>query len=424
MLALLLLTVAWPASASAFDLLEAWQLSQGADHAFAASRAERDAGLEQRALGEAEMLPRAGLEGRYTQNQNRAPAVNTRDNRVWRVELSQPLFDLKAWSSVGKGRIGSELSLTVFDDARQQQMLKVARSYFDVLLARDTLAFARAASKAYAQQVEEARAAYNVGGASILGVYEAEASLDTAQANEIVATSMLAVRSQMLNSLTGLDSAAIRPLSKPIELSPPEPAQLEIWLARAQEGSTAIQAARQQQALAGQDLLAARAGHLPTLRLTAAYEDSAVVRGDGRDSRAGSTGVVFSMPLFAGGAINAKRREASALLLKASEELEATRSRVREELVSAYMGVSNGAALVRANEQRLRSARNKAEATRIGREVGASSQLDLLEAEREVFDTERQLAESRYNYLFARLQLPQLAGTLDEGVLRGINRYF
>ncbi|MGL6070633.1 TolC family outer membrane protein, partial [Craterilacuibacter sp.] len=291
-------------------------------------------------------------------------------------------------------------------------------------LAQDTLSSTQAAKKSFEKQLAQAKKAFEVGTATILDSYEAQASYNAASAREISALNQLEVRRNALRTLTGLMAEGVNPLKGKIALTPPEPSSVDTWINRALANNPAITASEQQQQLAQQNVSSARGNHLPKLALTAGYQDQTTTRQPFSDTRGSSIGLNLSMPLYAGGGINSQVREAVALQEQASEQLESSKRKVREEVRAAFLGVNNGAALVQANEQLLLSTKNKVDATRLGREVGLRTILDLLQAEQAYFEAERQLSESRYGYLFARLQLAQASGDLSEDSLRSINRYF
>ena len=128
------------------------------------------------------------------------------------------------------------------------------------------------------------------------------------------------------------------------------------------------------------------------------------------------------IPLFAGGGVQSQLREKAALAEQSREELEATRRKVTQDTRAAFLNVSNGAAQVKAREETLKSVKSQLEATRLGREVGVRTSLDILNAERAYQDARRNLAQARYDYLKARLRLAAQVGELNPEVLADINR--
>ncbi|GGY08674.1 outer membrane protein [Paludibacterium paludis] len=424
---------ALPGQATAFDLIEAWQAARNYDAGYAASRADLAAGQERQAQGRAGLLPQVSVTGNYTranpiapkgQDQNGRDLRNGAESHGYTLGMTQPLFDVSRYTGYQKGKIDTALSQTQYEQAEQQLISDVAKAYFDVLLAQDSLSATQAAKKSYKSQLDQAKTSFEVGTATITDTYEAQAGYDGAIAEEIIAQSTLEIAINNLTRLTGLPGSGIQPLASRMVLDKPDPETLDGWVAQALNNSLEIRAQTQQVARAEQDLTEKRGSHLPTVNLTANYQDNRSNQPaalGGGPTRGSSIGVNISLPLFAGGGINAQVREAAARLDSAREKLEATRRKVREDVRRAYLGVTNGAAYVRAQEQLLVSAKSKLESTRLGKEVGVRTNLDLLKAEQDYTTTIKTLADARYRYLNARIALAQSVGRLDEGVLRGVN---
>jgi outer membrane protein len=424
-----LLSLGLGASAHAFDLNEAVQAARNYDAGYAGARATLQAGQEKAVQGRAQLLPTVGLSANLTRTDAMKPDADPYTSNGVGVQLSQPLFDISSYSAYKKGLLASELSGVQFDATSQQLIADVARAYFDVLLAEDVLNVTQATKKAYDRQLAQARKAFEVGTATITDTHEAQAGYDAAQAKEIAAVSDLEIKRNSLANLTGLPAASINRLKNEKALNSSAAGELDAWLTRGEAGSLALKAARQQQQLAERSLEEARGKHLPSVHLTAALNDnrnnSASSKASGLQHTQGNTvGLSLSMPLYAGGAINSQVTEAAANLDKAREDVEAARRKVRLDVRRAWLGVSNGAALVKAQEQLLVSAKSKLDSTKLGKDVGVRTNLDLLNAERDYQDAVRGLAEARYNYLYARLALAQAAGELDDKAVADINRFF
>ncbi|MDN0082702.1 TolC family outer membrane protein [Crenobacter sp. SG2305] len=422
--ALLALTLAMPASA--VDLVGAWQAARDYDATFGSARKQRDAGQEQEVQGLSQLLPQVGLTGNYSNTNTMSPAgIPSYETHGYGVQLTQPLFDVGKYTGYRKGKLGTALADTQFSAAEQQLIVSVAQAYFDVLLARDTLDAVRAAKSAFATQLDQAKAAFQVGTATIVDTYEAQAGYDGAAAKEIVAVSDLEVKENAFRKLTGLDPKGIQRVNEPLVLVPPSPATLEAWQNQALASSLDVKAKEQSLELAKQDVTAKKGQHLPTVALTAGYQDNvttAPIFVASPSSRASSVGVQLTMPLFTGGGIRSQVREAVAKEEQARDDLEATRRQVSESVRRAYLGVTNGAALVRAQEQLLISAKAKLDSTKLGKEVGVRTNIDLVQAEQAYYEAVQNLASARYAYLNARLQLAQAAGTLEPPVLIDVNR--
>ncbi|WP_159879742.1 TolC family outer membrane protein [Aquitalea denitrificans] len=408
-------------SAPAFDLSEAWQAARSYNSDYAASRADLGAGHELAVQGRAQLLPQVALTGSYSHTTPTQPAgQSTYDSSGYGVQLSQPLFDISKYSAYQKGKIASQQADTSFSAAEQQLIVDIARAYFDVLLAEDTLAATRASKKAYQTQLQQAKVAFDLGTATIIDTHEAQAGFDGASAKEIVAESQQAISQNNLRRLTGLDSRSIQPLRE--QLPPPPAGNLHSWIDLATHNSLALRAAEQALHYASQTVAEKRGNQLPVVSLSAGYNDNRSNQSGALPvTRGSSIGVSVSLPLFAGGGIDSQIREALAKEESARDKLESARRQLQEDVRKSWLGVTNGAALVRAQQQLLVSAKSKVDSTKLGKEVGIRTNLDVLQAEQSYYDAITSLATAKYDYLTACLQLEQVAGTLDESRLQTVN---
>jgi outer membrane protein len=428
---LLLLGLSLPTHA--FDLLDAWNAAQQYDAGFAAASADYQAGQEQGVQGLAQLMPQVNLTSNYGHNNPinaLQPGSGTPytggETHGYGVNLTQPLFDLARYANYRSGGIKQDIALTTYQSVRQKLMGDVAAAYFNVLLAQDTLTATEVAKSAFVSQLAQAKAEFEIGTATIVDSNEAQAGYDGALADEIQAQNDLEINRNAFTRLTGLSALAIQPLAAQIPLEKPQPDSLDAWLDQAQVHSLTIRAKQQALDLARQNLTNKRSGHLPVIQLTAGYQDSntndplSTQSGSGR-TRGSNVGVNLTMPLFAGGGINSQVREAVAQQDSASDQLEDARRQTREAVRSAWLGVTNGAAYVRAQQQRLISAKSKLDSTVLGKDVGVRTNLDLLRAQQDYTDVLKNLANARYRYLNAHLQLAQATGVLDVSKLQQLN---
>ncbi|UTH76660.1 TolC family outer membrane protein [Chromobacterium sp. IIBBL 290-4] len=433
---LVLLGFALPSQA--FDLVGAWQAARGYNADFAVSRAQRDAGQEKLVQGRSQLLPQVSATGNYAYNNPLQPksSVDQFGNPItdmhyethgYSLNLQQPLFDVSKYTGYKKGAIGTEQADTAFDAAEQQLILDISQAYFDVLRARDTLAATRASKKTFMNQLQQAKTAFEVGTATITDTNEAQAGYDGAVAQEISDANNLELAENNLKRLTGLEPTGIQTVRDQLPLDPPKPAGLDAWIDLALHNSLKIKNAEQSLQLAEHNVTEKRGGHLPTVNFTAGYNDSisnqpGVSLPGQQHSRSSQVGVTVNIPLFNGGGINSLVREAIAQRDAAQDQLESTRRQVREDVRKAFLGVTNGAALVRAQQQLLVSAKSKVDSTRLGKEVGIRTSIDLLQAEQSYYTALTSLANAKYNYLTARLALAQSAGQLQPQTLAEVNQ--
>lgn len=417
---------------SAFDLIDAWQAARDYDATYSAAKHQRDAGEEKAAQGLAQILPQVSVVADYGNQRPIEPRTsNGYDTHGWGVRASQPLFDISKYAAFRQGRISAEMARTQFSVTEQELIVKTSSAYFDVLLAYDTLEATLAAKHAYAKQLEQAKVSFRIGTATIVDTYEAQANYDAAIAKEIAAETELNIKANELRKQTGLDPKQIQLIdgNKVLDFAASGP--LDTWQQVALDNSLEVKNRQQSLDMAEQELLARRGDRYPKVNLTANYGDNintaynstpTWLDSNQRHTRNSSIGVELSIPLFAGGGISSQIREAAAKELQAKDELEAAKRQVKEDVRRTYLGVTSGEAEVKALEQLLTSMKSKLDSTRLGKEVGVRSNLDLLQAEQQYYETIRTLAEARYRYLLARLKLAQAAGVLEPTVLADVNR--
>jgi outer membrane protein len=309
--------------------------------------------------------------------------------------------------------------------ARQDLILRVTQAYFDVLAAQDALDFVITEKNAIGKQLALARRNFAVGNATLVDVHEAQARYDIAAAQQITVANEVEVRKEALRVLIGVSPSMLTRLESRFELQPPEPADMEQWVQTATTESARIKAQQEALEIARQEVEKSRGGHYPTLDLTAsrAWSDAGgSVQGFAIESTTNQIGLQFQLPLYQGGGISSRVREAAARLDETGQRLEQTRRQVSQQTRETYLAVINGMARVQALEQARLSNERALESTVIGYERGLRTGVDVLNAQRELFRTRLTLSQARYDYLISRLRLKAAAGVLQEQDLEGINR--
>lgn len=420
-------------NAQSADLLQVYRDAVSFDAQYAAARGARDAGLEKLPQGRAGLLPTIGLSANTTWNQAevtaRTAGATTRDfnynSNGWNVSLSQPLFRWQNWVGFKQAELAAVLAEMQYAQASQDLILRVTQAYFDVLLAQETLATAQAQKIAIAEQLESAKRNFEVGTATITDTHEAQARYDLAVATEIVAESDLAVKQQTLRTLTGKEPEALKGLRPSLQIGAPQPADIGQWVTSAESGNIGVQMAQTNLEVAGREIEKQRAGHYPTLDLVAAYGKNgtaySTTTGSGSDSKSSTIGLQLAVPIFAGGVVSSKEREAAALNEKARADLDYARRTATLGARQAYLGVNSGLSQVKALEAGVASSQLAVESNKLGYEVGVRINIDVLNAQSQLFDTRQKLAKARLDTLIAQLKLKSAAGTLSEDDLAAIN---
>jgi outer membrane protein len=419
-------------AAQAADLLQVYRDAAGYDAQYAAARAARNAGLEKLPQGRAGLLPTIGLSANTTWNDiestSRSSGVTTGkeyNSNGWSVSLSQPLFRWQNWVGYKQAELAAALAEMQFAQASQDLILRVSQAYFDVLLAQETLATANAQKVAFAEQLEAAKRNFEVGTATITDTHEAQAKHDLAVATEIAAENDLAVKRQALRTLTGKEADALKGLKPGVQIGAPQPADIGQWVSSAEGGNIGVQIAQTNLDVSGREIEKQRAGHYPTLDLVATHGKTgsgfSSTTGSGVDSKSSTVGLQLAVPLFAGGAVSSKEREAAALNEKARADLDYARRQASLGAKQAYLGVNAGLAQVKALEAGVASSQLAVESNKLGYEVGVRINIDVLNAQSQLFDTKQKLAKARLDTLVAQLKLKAAAGSLTETDLAAIN---
>ncbi len=421
--------------AHAADLLQVYRDAASYDAQYASARAARDAGLEKLPQGRAGLMPTIGLSANTTWNDiestsRTSPPINRSaeyNSNGWNVSLSQPLFRWQNWVGYKQSELAAALAEMQFAQASQDLIVRVTQAYFDVLLAQETLATAQAQKIAIAEQLEAAKRSFEVGTATITDTHEAQARYDLAVATEIAAENDLAVKRQTLRTVTGTEPDNLKGLRRGVQIGSPQPADIGQWVSNAETGNIGVQIAQTNFDVAGREIERQRAGHYPTLDLVASHGRSAAgaslstTTGAGSDTKSSTIGLQLAVPLFAGGAVSSKEREAAALNEKARADLDNARRQAQLAARQAYLGVNAGLAQVKALEAGVASSQLAVESNKLGYEVGVRINIDVLNAQSQLFDTRQKLAKARLDTLIAQLKLKAAAGTLTEADLASIN---
>ena len=410
--------------AQAVNLLQLYQDALVNDAVYASARANLSAGQEASVQGRAGLLPLIGIGGTY----QRAQRDNVPDikSHGYTLSLSQPLLDVAAWQNYEQSKLAVAASEAAFAVVQQDLILRVAQAYFDVLAAQDTLAALLVQKDAISEQLASAKRNFEVGTATITDTHEAQARYDLVIAQEFGAQNDLAIKRTALQQIIGKPPAELAILRKGVELNPPEPAQISTWVSSAEEQNYVVLQQKLALEIAKRDITRNRAGHYPTVDLVASRSDSnqrnssiaSLNSGTGPTS---SIGLQWNIPLFSGFAVTSKVRQAIALEDKSRSDLESARRSAAQNAQQAYLGVTSGLAQVKALQAAEVSSRSALESNRLGYQVGVRINIDVLNAQQQLFITQRDLSKARYDTLMNSLRLKSAAGSLREQDLVQIN---
>jgi outer membrane protein len=416
------------APAHADNLLDIYHQAQANDNAWAGARYHHDASVEKGPQGRALLLPSvifsAGASKNSIDKTSPTSEMARYDSSNYTVQLTQPLYRRQNFSAYAQGRSAVTQAEAELAIARQDLILRTSQAYFDVLAAEDTLEFTRTEKSAIAGQRELAERNFTVGTATIVDVHEARARYDLAVAQEVAADNALKVKREALTTLTNSPTPALARLAQHLPLQTPDPQDVDHWVHAAQGQNPRIKVQEQLLAIASEEVKRRRGGHYPTLDLIAAhnYSKSGSVFFPGTtEYTANQVGVQLQVPLFQGGAIQSQVRESLAQAGQARQGLEQTKRQTTQESREAYLAVTGGIAQVQALEQARVSTQKALESTQLGYETGVRTGVDVLNAQRDLYRTRRDLAQARYAYLLSRLRLKNAVGTLSEADITELN---
>ncbi|HEX2333364.1 MAG TPA: TolC family outer membrane protein, partial [Burkholderiales bacterium] len=360
-------------------MLQVYREAQRNDAVFAAARHALVAGRERLPQGLALLLPTLNLTGSATRTRVEVDSddplilpstTRNPESANYTLTLTQPIFRQQNWLQYQQGGQQVRQAEATFGQASQDLIIRVAQAYFDVLAAHDTLALVRAQKTATAEQLAQAKRNFEVGTATITDTHEAQARYDLIAAQEIAALNDLESKRRALQLITGREPGELATLRPDVKLAPPNPPDMQTWVDLSEKQGYPVQIAEAAAEVAALEARRTRAAHLPTLDFVATHGQSAQSATSesnvGRDTATTVIGLQLAMPLYQGGALNSREREAAALNLRAKEDLESARRNAALAARQNYLLVINGIAVVEALQQALVSSQSALDSNKLG----------------------------------------------------------
>ena len=425
-----------PSGARGADLLDCYRSALGYDAQYQAAIANVRAGREAYPQGLAGLLPNV-----TAQVANQETSLNSRlklagstpeDRRfgteTYSVTLTQPIFRWAAWQNFRIGELQVAQAEAQFAQAQSDLIVRLAQAYFDVLAATETHRFTQSQRAAASEKMVLTRRNYEAGLSTIVDFREAKARFDVINAAEIAAANDVAVKRLALRQITGKPTAALValvPLRSGLKLGQLEPADQELWTQQAANANPTVKANEAAVAIADRTINVNRAGHLPTLELSASANQSSytgtLTSSIGASNQYGQVGLTLSIPIFSGGAISSKVRQAAYQYEEARANLDRAQREASDKAAEAYLNYVNGIAQTQALEEAVLSGLAAVTADKRGVEVGLRLNLDVLNAEQQLFQSKRELVKAKFDTLIAGLKLRAAAGDLSGNDVEKLN---
>jgi len=428
---LLLASLALAGNAQALGLLDAYELARRNDPAWQAAGAAREAGLEQRAIGRAALLPTLSWGYSHSRNQSQVSQGSQRQGRDYRshaatLSLQQPLLDFDALARWRQGAAQAHQAQAQWQGQQQALRVRVVRLYSNALLAARRTQLSRERKHALGERLALNRSLFEDGVATRTDVLETEARLNLAVAEELEALDAQDVAARELQALLGQAPTQLQPLAEHIQLPALQPATFEAWQQLASSQNPELLARRRGLDVAEQEVQRQRAGHLPKLSLFASNRQS---QSDSESSYqqafdTNTVGLQLNVPLFAGGGVSAATRQAASRLAQAQHELDGQALTTFNNLRRHYNATRSGAARVHAYRLAAASAEAQLHATRRSQQGGERINLDVLDAEQQLYRARMELHEAQHGWLLASVELKAAAGVLDEDDMRQVASHF
>ena len=404
-------------------LLELYQSARAFDATYLAARAQAESEVYRAEQAEALLRPSASLSGsagRVETNPLIGPSFGSNALAIG-LAGRYPLYNQTSSASVAQARKALQASRSVLELAEQDLIVRVTQAYFDVLAAQDTLATTRASKVAISEQLASAKRNFEVGTATITDTREAQARFDLGTFQELAAENDLLNKRIALDQLVGRPNTAPAQLAIPVML-PAAPSDVQDWASRAESQHPLIWRARIALDVARLEVEKARAGKLPVVDAVAGLNAGRGTTGVATGSNtSASLGVQLSLPLYTGGAVENRIAETLVLEDKARSDLDTALRSVSQATRTAFNALQSGLGQVRALEAAESSSQLALEATQLGYRVGVRVNLDVLNAQTQLFTTRRDLARARYDVLVNTLRLRQAAGELKPEDVAAIN---
>ena len=421
---------------SSESLLDIYNEALENDPTYKAAEYSYLADKELKVQGRAALLPSITLSGstnwnEYYQNKELQQQYNSFSTSA---RVTQPLFRLDTWFQYRQSKSLTDAAEADFAFEQQNLLVRTAELYFGVLRAIDNLNAAISEEKAIKKQLDQAKQRFEVGLSAITGVQEAQLAFDLSKASRIRTEGSLYSARESLNALIGREIFSLNELGDGLLIDLPTPSSKEKWVELALENNYQLKAAYLRKKAAKSSARSVASNHLPKIDIVGSQSESETnqfnyegfnINGQGIPvpSVTGrrNYAIQLSMPLFQGGAVNSRRKQAYSQYERANENTLFTERRIIQEVRSQFSNVLTLVANVNAQKQAVVSATSALEATQVGYKVGTRNVVDLLQAEKNLYSAEKNLANAKYYYILANLRLGLASGTITPADIVKIN---
>jgi len=420
------------ASAPAEDLIQIYDLAVRSDPTLREAEQSLYATRETRSQARALLLPSFDLTAgtRYQRDRTFGSGIfgssaaggnhrrnDSYDSRSLTASITQSIYNRANWIRLGQADNTIAQAEAEYSVSQIDLMVRTTRAYFDVLRAADAVRVVEALQRANERQLEQSQQRFEVGLIAVTDVNESQAAYDRSRADVITAKNDLNHRWEALRRIIGPVNVPLARLGARLPLTVPQPNDIEAWATAAVKNNYSVIAAREASRSAKKQIEIERSGHFPSLDLQAGYDLVWTGAEFGTDRDTGFVGLTMRLPLYQGGSVTSRTRQAGHNFRAAQNRLDQVRRRILNAAKDAFRGVISSISDVRARQAAVVSARSALKSTQAGLEVGTRTQVDVLNAQQRLFQTEFDYLSSRYNYIINGVLLHQATSTLSRDVL-------
>lgn len=424
------------------DLISVYQQALESDPTFKAAGKERLSQHQNVPISRAALLPFMTASANALRNwqdidtrprlAGAIPAANlglgnfTFDSHNITVDLQQQIFNYGSWMQFFQAKTSVKAADATYAAAAQNLMSRVATAYFNVLNAEDDLRFTQAEKRAVWRQLDQVTQQYKVGLVAITGVYQAQAQYDSIIAQEIAAKNNIVNAKEDLRAITGIFYKELDGLKTKVPLVKPTPIDVEEWVKSGREHNWTLLSARYSSETLKQEISVQRSGHFPVLNAIAQHAHNKTDSGSpgGKvDTKNNYAGVALDLPIFEGWLVTSLTKKAVYDYEESKDQVEETQRSVDNLARQSYNNVINGISKIKADRQAIISNESSLRSTIEAYKVGTQTMLDVLQSQRELFDTQRIYARDQYDYINATIALKEAAGILSIRDLIEINEW-
>ncbi|MCW8887356.1 MAG: TolC family outer membrane protein [Motiliproteus sp.] len=409
-------------SAQAGTLADIYKQALESDPQLKIARATSKADAEIQNQRKSGLLPDISLDADLGYRDSDPNSTTDGNSNGYTVSLTQPVFRAENWFNFQQGKILSDKAALEFSQAQQTLIRRTISDYLDVLQAQNVYETTVAEEAAFKRRLEQVEAQFEVGLIAITDVEEAKAGYDLARVNRIIAKGDLDNSFENIHRLTGEYMHQVANLKDDYLIYKLQPAEYHPWVTKALDNNLALQIAQYDVDAAMESRRATESRHYPTVDLVASYGRNDT-NATGGDVDSGFIGLNFNLPLYQGGRTSSEIRESFQRWDASIETLEDTRRQVVQETRSLYRDIETDVDSVAARKQTITSTETALEATEAGYSVGTRNIVDVLEAERRVYEAIRDYQTARYTFIRNQISFKESLGILSPDDLYSLDSW-